>query len=401
MDINKSTAGLSLLLAGLLLSGCTAEASSSTGGAAKPGDCAKLAEVPPDVSAATVALVVDNTASGVQGPVPSAVLEALTTAQERGDQLAIVPVDGAGKAGRISRTVALDPYPGKEADTAKNARKIALQCVGEWMREAAARPTAPGSDILTAVTTASREKPTALLVVSDGLTSAGEFDLNRTGFDDAPDDIAADLVASGSLAPSLRGTGIVWSGLGTSTRGLPQSLVTAVQGIWTAVLKKAGATAVFDPRTGGTTAPITGPLPADDLTIPDTVRSTTSCGEQIVVPSALLFSPGSADLHADADPIAKQAADALTAHPDWIAIVEGHTASYDTAAVRKQLSQDRAQAVVTALTKLTIAANRLQPKGYGATKPAVPEFSNGKHDRAAAAKNRRVVVNLGPKGCLH
>lgn len=391
-----------ILLAGIVLAGCGSQAAAENGGttAAKPGDCAKLAAIKPADNAATTTLVVDNTASGVQGPVPPAVGKALADAQNRGDRLEIVPVDGAGQPGRISRTVALDPYPGKKARTAVNARAIALACVGEWMRETAARPAAPGSDILAAITTASREKPVAILVVSDGLASAGEFDLNKAGFDDDPKTIADDLAAGGALAPTLSGSTVLWSGLGGSAAGLAPSLTSAVQGLWDAVLKKAGAKPEFDSRAGGTTSPTTG-APADPLPIPGTARQVTACGEQIVVPAALLFSPGSADLHPDAGAIIKQAAADLGAHPGWVAVIEGHTADYDTAAGRLALSQNRAQAVVTALTGLRIEANRLQPKGYGATRPAVPEFRDGRHDRAAAAKNRRVVLNLGPKGCVH
>jgi outer membrane protein OmpA-like peptidoglycan-associated protein len=386
----------------MLLSGCdSTTTTSATADTAGSGDCAKLAAVKAPDSAATTALVVDNTASGVLGPVPPAIREAIADAQGRGNRLEIIPVDGAGRPGRISRTVALDPAPGKRAQTAVNARSIVLDCVGEWIREPAARPGTPGSDILAAITAAGREKPATILVISDGLTNAGEFDLGKDGFDADPRQVADGLAASGSLTPTLRGSTVVWSGLGSSAAGLTPSLTSAVQSLWTAVLAKAGAKATFDPRAGGSTAPPTGDLPADPLPIPSTARRTTPCGEQIVVPAALLFSPGKANLHDDAAPILQQTADDLTAHPDWVAVVEGHTANYDTAGRRAALSRDRAQAVVDALAKLKVDAGRLVPKGYGATRPAVPEIRNGTHDRVAAAKNRRVVLNLGPKGCVH
>ena len=396
------TAGVATAMSIMTLSACdTGEDAGTAAGAAvaKPEDCTKLAAIAPPDTAGVTTLVVDNTASGLRGALPPAIHEALAQAQERGDRLAIVPVEGAGRPGRISGTVALDPYPGKEAEFAKNARAIALDCVGGWIREDAALPTAAGSDILAALTTASREQPNAILVVSDGLAAAGELDLNRDGFDADPAVLASDLAASKALAPTLSGKKVVWAGLGGSARALPVSLTGSLQGLWTAVLDKAGAKATFDSRAGGTTAAVAGKQP-DPLEIPDATRRTTPCGEQIVVPAALLFAPGSAALQDGTDSVLQQAADVLSAHPDWAAVIEGHTANYQTAAERMTLSRNRAQAVVDALGKLGVDTGRLAPKGYGATDPAVPEFKAGKHDQAAASKNRRVVINVGPRGCV-
>jgi outer membrane protein OmpA-like peptidoglycan-associated protein len=390
--------GLALVVSVAALSGC--EGAGHTASAApKAEDCAKLAAIPPLDTPGVSALVVDNTASGVAGALPPGIRDGLVAAQKRKDRLVIVPVDGAGKPGRISRTVALDPYPRSEAETSNNARRIAIECAATWMRESAAQPTVAGSDILTALNAASREHPTAILVVSDGLANAGEFNLGRDGFDADPARLAGDLAASGSLASTLTGRNVVWTGLGGTARALPNSLTGSLQGLWSAVLTKSGAKPAFDTRAGGATEPINGTQP-DPLKIPDATRKTTPCGEQIVVPAALLFAPGSPDLQKGTDSVLRQAADGLGANPTWAAVIEGHTANYDTAAERKALSEQRAQAVVDALVQLGVDGGRLTPKGYGATKPAVPEIVGGNHDQAAATKNRRVVINIGPKGCV-
>jgi outer membrane protein OmpA-like peptidoglycan-associated protein len=403
VKISRWAMGLTVALCAAGLSACGPnDDEAADGSAAGPdtGDCAKLAEVAlPDGAGVTV-LVVDNTASGVQGKLPPAIRDALTTAQKAGDRLVIVPVEGTGRPARISRTVALDPAPGKLAQTAINARAIALDCVDVWSREQGTQPTAPGSDILSALTAASQEQPTRILVESDGLANSGEFDLNRDGFDADPTRLAGELAASGSFAPTLKGRTVLWAGLGRSGKAIAPSLTVSLQNLWTALLTKAGAKATFDSRAGGQSPAQSADLPADEVDIPNPTRRTTSCGEQIVVPASLLFSPGSATLQQDTDAVLQQAADSLTAHPDWNAVIEGHTANYDTAAGRMVLSQRRARAVVDAIKQMNIDGARLIPEGYGATKPAVKEFVGGKHDEAAATKNRRVVIELGPKGCV-
>jgi outer membrane protein OmpA-like peptidoglycan-associated protein len=63
------------------------------------------------------------------------------------------------------------------------------------------------------------------------------------------------------------------------------------------------------------------------------------------------------------------------------------------------LSVQRAGAVRDFLAGAGIDRSRLAADGVGATQPAVPEIVGGRHDLAAAAKNRRVVIEIGPGGC--
>jgi outer membrane protein OmpA-like peptidoglycan-associated protein len=119
----------------------------------------------------------------------------------------------------------------------------------------------------------------------------------------------------------------------------------------------------------------------------------------VTVPAALLFTPGSARLQPGSEDLLRQVAADLVARPAWAATVTGHTAEYGTAESRLTLSRRRAEAVVTALTTLQVPASRLTAAGVGSREPAVPEFTGGRHDEAAAAKNRRVVIEMGAKGC--
>ena len=69
--------------------------------------------------------------------------------------------------------------------------------------------------------------------------------------------------------------------------------------------------------------------------------------------------------------------------------IEGHTDNVGAAAFNQTLSQQRADAVVTYLTAHGIDASRLVSKGFGDTKPLVPNDSP-----ANMAKNRRVEFHL-------
>jgi outer membrane protein OmpA-like peptidoglycan-associated protein len=89
----------------------------------------------------------------------------------------------------------------------------------------------------------------------------------------------------------------------------------------------------------------------------------------------------------------------LNADPGANATISGHTAAYGTDAYRHDLSVHRAEAVAQALESSGVAAGRLHAFGYGSTKPAVNEFPNGVHDPAAAAENRRVVIEIMHSGC--
>jgi outer membrane protein OmpA-like peptidoglycan-associated protein len=77
------------------------------------------------------------------------------------------------------------------------------------------------------------------------------------------------------------------------------------------------------------------------------------------------------------------------ANPTWKFEIGGHTDSLGSAEYNRKLSERRAAAVVRYLTGQGIDAARLQAKGYGATRPLVPE---GDGNEAARAQNRRVEL---------
>jgi len=81
----------------------------------------------------------------------------------------------------------------------------------------------------------------------------------------------------------------------------------------------------------------------------------------------------------------------LKENPEVRVRIEGHTDSTNTDAYNLDLSQRRAQKVLSALVKRGIDAKRLEPKGFGRAKPLA--------DNATAqgrALNRRVEISLVP-----
>jgi OOP family OmpA-OmpF porin len=86
----------------------------------------------------------------------------------------------------------------------------------------------------------------------------------------------------------------------------------------------------------------------------------------------------------------KELASFITANPELKVIIEGHTSQVGNREHNKTLSQQRAQAVVSMLSEdFNIAAERLDPIGYGFERPA----ETGDSEEAHAA-NRRIAAEL-------
>ncbi|MDR2689574.1 MAG: OmpA family protein, partial [Azoarcus sp.] len=77
------------------------------------------------------------------------------------------------------------------------------------------------------------------------------------------------------------------------------------------------------------------------------------------------------------------------ANPSWKFEIGGHTDSIGSADYNLKLSDRRAASVVRYLTGKGIDAARLSSKGYGATRPLVPETDGSD---TARAQNRRVEL---------
>ena len=102
----------------------------------------------------------------------------------------------------------------------------------------------------------------------------------------------------------------------------------------------------------------------------------------------IYFDFASDKIKPESEPVLREIADALQHNPAWKLRVEGHTDNIGGDEYNLNLSQRRAEAVKLALvTRYHIAADRLTPKGFGATRPKEPNDT-----LAGRARNRRVEL---------
>ncbi len=367
--------------------------------AATPKQCGEVSRLAvPGPPHPLVVLVVDNTASGPAGtsPLPDSVTAALRQAQAKEGALVILGVNGAGSNPLLVRETALDPMPGHTSRDADSARAIAISCVTQWASSAAARPVQPGSDILGAVDAAIRRSPTQIIVMSDGLDNVDPLDLNKIGYGTNPASVVASLRATESVDHPSRPVSVLWADLGVTSRPIPDAVRASVRQLWAAILQNAGLSVTFAPDETQA-APVPSQAPADTVKMPAVTTKIIGCHTTFTVPTDLLFQPGDARLKGASDVLAQARSD--LSQPGASAVISGHTAAYGSTAYRYQLSVARAQAVAGALESEGIPKSRLRVVGYGSAKPAENEFPGGRHDLAAAAVNRRVVIDIAAGEC--
>lgn len=99
------------------------------------------------------------------------------------------------------------------------------------------------------------------------------------------------------------------------------------------------------------------------------------------------FDTDRATLRPDALPALDEVAKMLELDPIVRLSVEGHTDATGTPEHNRELSKQRAEAVVSFLRAKGVAESRLSAAGYGSDQPLVPET-----DEASRAKNRRVEL---------
>jgi len=102
----------------------------------------------------------------------------------------------------------------------------------------------------------------------------------------------------------------------------------------------------------------------------------------------ILFATGKADLQPESRPVLKEIAATLKEHADLKILIEGHTDNVGSSASNLTLSDARAAAVKAALVAdFGVAADRMSTKGFGDTKPSVPNATP-----VGRAQNRRVEI---------
>lgn len=393
-DYRRAAELLAGMCAVLALTACGG-LSRDTAATVDPADCAKIAAQRAPDGAPVIVMIVDNTASGTAQRLAPSAREALVAAQREDASLTLLAVDGAGRAPRaVLANVALDPSPDRESATADAARSIAIDCVEHWAGQREAVPTAPGSDVLSAVNAAARQHPRWLVVASDGVASAGPLNIVRLGFDADPLQVVA-AMRTADVLPDLTGVTAVWSQLGETVAPAPQPVRHDLEALWRAVFSAAGSELVVDSRlTPAGPRNVTG-LPDDTTNYPDVQIELNPDGSRsITIPDPLLFTPGSAELAPGADAVLGSLARELMDTQGTVAVVHGHCADYGTPEYQQSISTRRAEAVRARLIMLGAPGAAVTAQGHGSRQPAQPEWRDGVHDESAAAANRRVVIEI-------
>ena len=132
-----------------------------------------------------------------------------------------------------------------------------------------------------------------------------------------------------------------------------------------------------------------GELQKEQQDLSDLKTRQTERGLELTLASDLLFTTGSAELKPGGTLQLNRLADFMRSNPKTRVIVEGYTDSTGTQNGNEQLSQQRAQAVASAVESQGIAMDRIQTIGRGQNYPVA---SNG--TSAGRQQNRRVDVIL-------
>lgn len=113
-------------------------------------------------------------------------------------------------------------------------------------------------------------------------------------------------------------------------------------------------------------------------------------GRRIQIMRQVNFVTDSDEILGTSDPLLFEVADTLARHPEIASVeIEGHTDDRGGAEHNLTLSQRRAEAVRTWLIAHGVAAIRLTARGYGLTRPLVPNITP-----ANRARNRRVQFTI-------
>ena len=105
--------------------------------------------------------------------------------------------------------------------------------------------------------------------------------------------------------------------------------------------------------------------------------------------SDVVFAFNKANLKSGAELSLRRLADFLKQHPDQKILVEGFTDNIGSASYNQQLSQERANAVATALQADGVSASRITTRGLGENYPIAPNDTE-----AGRQQNRRVEITV-------
>jgi outer membrane protein OmpA-like peptidoglycan-associated protein len=136
-------------------------------------------------------------------------------------------------------------------------------------------------------------------------------------------------------------------------------------------------------RLGGTTYIIA----VADATLAEAKLEANLSAQCHLALTGVLFDFNKSKLKPESDPVLEQVSAVMTRTPDLRLEVQGHTDGVGSEHYNLPLSKARARAVVVWLTDHGVAAERLEARGYGKTRPIAPNDTD-----EGRAKNRRVEI---------
>ena len=189
------------------------------------------------------------------------------------------------------------------------------------------------------------------------------------------------LGGDGSMTTSSGSTSVTNNGDGSGTYSDGKLSITN-NGDGTAIVNGSTISAKPVPKAGKV-----GTFPSIDAAKP-----VQSCGTVITLEDSVLFDFGSSELRDQASTTLTNLATVIKDSKAPKVQVQGHTDSVSDDAFNQKLSEQRAQAVSSALKSDGVAAD-LEAVGYGETKPVAPnENPDGSDNPAGRRLNRRVEV---------
>jgi outer membrane protein OmpA-like peptidoglycan-associated protein len=267
----------------------------------------------------------------------------------------------------------------------------------------------PGLDLLAGIDEAVRGiNPGALIIVSNGMSTAGGFDLRQVGWDEDPADLVAQLSERQLLQHLLTGWRVLFTGLGTTAGDLQPPLTKPTRdklaSYWLTICHTAARRGSCDldesaldpvPPLGTADMPVID-VPGMSSAIGPDGRTTTTLFDSVTG-----FAPDSAVLSADARAVLRgistQIARKLAQQPDATITVRGYVADApgSTSASREQTATDRAMAVssvVAGQLQATGLSPRMDTTGVGIPPEPPTAIVNGAFDETVARQMRKVTI---------
>lgn len=400
------------LLAGALTVALTAGLTSACGGAAASADACGWMTEPLGADAGHTVILVDGSAS-VRGTATGrdyagSVGRLLAAVVKRRDTVSVGTF--SGDSAQISWTVkdrSADWVTDNDnAINQKTRKQQAAECLSGFVAKAqGAAPHSSGSNVLAALTAGAAALDSAagrhsLLVLTDGLSTAGCADLRAAAFRDKREiDAIARVCAARDETPALKGVHLTLAGVSQPATGQPAP--TPAQRTWLNSLWRklcgAGKAASGTPCTVTPTVIGTADHPRPRKKPPQdpVIRYADDRPETYQLPGAALFDTNSSTVRRSALPLLGDVAVSARTTPGSRVAVYGYVDPRGRPDNNHQLSQDRADAVKRVLTGLGLtrvtAHGRGLPKGCATPQRAA---GSGMSAEERLQCDRRVDIDI-------